>query len=158
LQLNATSNDSTGDSFLWSPTTGLNDPGIANPISILGSNIDSIMYTVKATDSVGCYGENSLEVKVFKTAPDIFMPNAFTPGKSINNIFRPIPVGITSIQFFRIYNRWGQLVYSTSHLGNGWDGTLLGKPQDTGSYVWMVQGITYKGSIIYKKGTMTLIR
>ncbi|HTQ28041.1 MAG TPA: gliding motility-associated C-terminal domain-containing protein, partial [Puia sp.] len=66
--------------------------------------------------------------------------------------------GIASMQYFRIYNRWGQLIYSTSRMGEGWDGTLNGKPQDTGSYVWMVQGIDYTGKVIFKKGTMTLIR
>ena len=158
LQLQAVSTDVNGDSFTWSPVTGLNDPGIANPISTLGLNTDSIRYTVTATDTAGCYGQASIEVKVFNTIPDIFVPNAFTPGKASNNIFKPIPVGISSMRFFRVYNRWGQLIYSTSRMGDGWDGTLLGKPQDTGSYVWMVQGTTYTGKTISKKGTMTLVR
>jgi gliding motility-associated-like protein len=138
--------------------TDLDNPGISNPVAILGSEIESIQYVVKATDTSGCYGEASITVKAFKTVPDIFVPNAFTPGSSINNIFRPIPVGISSIQFFRIYNRWGQLVFSKSGMGGGWDGTISGKPQQTGSYVWMVQGTTYTGATISKKGTMVLIR
>jgi gliding motility-associated-like protein len=158
LQLQAISNDTSGGSFLWSPVLGLDNPGISNPIALLGPSVDTITYFVKATDSAGCFGIASIEVKVFKTPPDIFVPNAFTPGKSINNVFRPIPVGIASIQFFRIYNRWGELVYSTSRMGDGWDGNLSGKPQNTGGYVWMVQGITYTGITIFKKGTMTLIR
>ncbi len=158
LQLQVVSSDAGGDTYIWSPSTGLNNNTITNPISILGSNIDSIRYFVKATDSAGCYGEASIAVKVFKTSPNIFVPNAFTPGTSVNNIFRPIPVGISSLQYFRIYNRWGQLVYNTSKLGDGWDGTISGKPQSMGSYVWMVQGTTYTGVVISKKGTMTLIR
>ena len=158
LQLNASSSDISGDVFLWSPVTWLDDPGIPNPVALVSSNIDSIRYVVRATDSLGCYGEASIEVKVFNTLPDIFVPNAFTPGSHINTIFRPIPVGISSLQYFRIYNRWGQLVYSTSRMGDGWDGTLGGKPQGTDSYVWMVQGTTYTGKVITKKGTMTLIR
>jgi gliding motility-associated-like protein len=67
-------------------------------------------------------------------------------------------VGISSIQFFRIFNRWGQLVYTTSRIGDGWDGIFKGKPQETASYVWMVQGTTYEGKSIFRKGTMTLIR
>ena len=158
LQLYAQSSDVSGDSFLWSPSTGLNDPSIQDPVATLASTIDSIRYFVKATDSVGCYGETSIKVKVFKTSPDLFVPNAFTPGNSINNIFRPIPVGISSLQYFRIYNRWGQLVFSTSRLGDGWDGTLSGKSQDVDGYVWMVEGTTYTGEKIFKKGTVTLIR
>jgi PKD repeat protein len=158
LQLQATTSDESGDIFLWSPSTGLDNTTITNPIAILGGNIDSIRYYVKATDTAGCYGEASIAVKVFKTSPNIFVPNAFTPGTSVNSIFRPIPVGISSIRYFRIYNRWGQLVYSTSRLGDGWDGTISGKPQGMGSYVWIVEGTTYTGVTISKKGTMTLIR
>jgi gliding motility-associated-like protein len=86
------------------------------------------------------------------------VPNAFTPGTAINAIFRPIPVGITSLDYFRIYNRLGQLVYSTSTIGNGWDGMLNGSPQSSGGYVWMVRGTTYTGEVITKKGTMVLVR
>jgi gliding motility-associated-like protein len=158
LQLHAITSDISSDSFLWSPSLGLNNMNISNPVAILGSSVDSVRYLVKATDTSGCYGEGSVLVKVFKTSPNIFVPNAFTPGTSINNIFRPIPVGISSLQYFRIYNRWGQLVFSTSRMGDGWDGTVGGKPQSMDSYVWIVQGTTYTGTLISRKGTMTLIR
>ena len=158
LQLNARSSDQTGDTFTWSPSTGLNNPGIQDPVAILLSGTDTIRYTVTATDSAGCYGLASLNVKVFNTLPDIFVPDAFTPGKSSNNVFRPIAIGISSLEFFRVYNRWGQLVYYTSRLGDGWDGNIAGKPQDSGTYVWMAEGKTYTGKIISKKGTVVLIR
>jgi len=158
LQLKATSNDTTQDIFLWTPALYLNNPNIPDPIGIYNSELDSLTYLVKATDAFGCYGTASVTVKIFKTLPDIFVPTGFTPGKSTNNIFRPIPVGISSLQFFRVYNRWGQLVYSTSQIGKGWDGNLNGKPQDAGTFVWMVQGIDYLGKTIAKKGTMVLIR
>jgi gliding motility-associated-like protein len=158
LQLHAVTSGTSDNSFLWSPSTNLNDPNISNPIAMFGSTVDSVRYYVKATDTMGCYGEASVLVKVFKTSPNIFVPNAFTPGTATNNIFRPIPVGISSIQYFRIYNRWGQLVFNTSRMGDGWDGTVAGKPQSMDSYVWMVQGTTYTGAIISRKGTMTLIR
>ena len=158
LQLYAQSSDASGDSFLWSPATGLNDPFIQDPIATLTSAMDSIRYFVKGTDSMGCYGEASVKVKIFKTSPDIFVPNAFTPGGSTNNIFRPIPVGISSLQYFRVYDRWGQLVFSTSRLGDGWDGNVAGKPQDLDSYVWTVEGTSYTGEKIFKRGTVTLIR
>ncbi len=114
LQLQAVSNDSARDFFLWTPVTGLDNPNSPNPIAVLSSGIDSIRYLVRATDVQGCYGETSIGVKVYKTAPDIFVPNAFTPDKNINNVFRPIAVGISSIQYFRVYNRWGQLIYNNS--------------------------------------------
>jgi gliding motility-associated-like protein len=157
LQLQAVTGN-MNDVFLWTPATGMNDPGISNPVVVLGADIESVKYLVKATDTSGCFGEATITVKVFKTEPDIFVPNAFTPGLAINRIFRPIPVGISSIQLFRIYNRWGQLVYSSSGMSAGWDGTISGKPEPSGGFVWMVQGTTYTGKTISKQGTMLLIR
>ncbi len=130
LQLNATSNDTTtpaGDSFVWTPIIGLNNPNIYNPVGIYTGETDSVRYFVTATSQYGCTGTGQILVKVFKTGPDIFVPNAFTPGGATNNVFRPVPVGISSLQFFRVYNRWGQLVYSTTRIGDGWDGRIDGQ-------------------------------
>jgi gliding motility-associated-like protein len=160
LQLNAVSNDTVppGDSFAWNPIIGLNNADIPNPVANYGPETDSVLYTVTATSSIGCVGVAQVRVKVFKTGPDIFVPNAFTPGLGVNNVFRPIPVGIATLNFFRVYNRWGQLVYSTSKAGEGWDGRVNGTMQDSGSYVWMVQGKAYTGKVIFHKGTMVLVR
>jgi hypothetical protein len=158
LQLQASSSDTSGDSFSWSPVTNLDNPDIADPIALLEINTNTIRYTVKATASNGCTGENSIDVKVFKTGPDIFVPNAFTPGGAVNTVFRPIPVGVASLQYFMVYNRFGQLMFSSTRIGQGWDGTLNGKPQDAGSFVWMVRGTDYTGRVISKKGVMVLLR
>jgi gliding motility-associated-like protein len=158
LQLNAVSSDGTQDTWLWSPTDGLNNAAIADPIAILTDGTDSITYFVTATDTLGCNGVADIRVTVFKTLPDIFVPNAFTPGLGTNNIFRPIAVGISTLEYFRVYNRWGGLVYSTSRLGEGWDGMVSGKPQPSGTYVWVVEGTTYTGKTIHRKGTAILIR
>ncbi len=157
LQLYANSSE-TGDNFAWSPGVGLDNAFIQNPVAIYESGFDSIRYVVTATNAIGCQGSADILVKIFKTGPDIFVPNAFTPGKATNNIFRPIPVGIATLNYFRVYNRWGQLVYSTSRAGQGWNGNIDGKPQGAASYVWMVQGVDYMGKTIFKKGVMTLIR
>ncbi|HZK64878.1 MAG TPA: hypothetical protein VFC34_12080 [Puia sp.] len=158
LQFQASSSDIGPDKFSWLPVTNLNDPTIPDPTATYTLNENIIRYTVKATTAAGCSGESSITVKVFKTKPDIFVPNAFTPGLAVNSLFRPIPVGISSIRFFRVYNRLGQLVYDTSAIGKGWDGTLNGVPQGAGGYVWMVQGTDYTGATVTKNGTMVLIR
>ncbi|HLI93178.1 MAG TPA: gliding motility-associated C-terminal domain-containing protein, partial [Puia sp.] len=72
--------------------------------------------------------------------------------------FRPVAAGVAALKFFRIYNRSGELMYSTSQLGQGWDGTSSGKPQVAGTYVWMLEGVTYAGKLIQKRGTVILIR
>jgi gliding motility-associated-like protein len=158
LQLQAVSDPADEISYLWSPSTGLSDPGIANPLAIYPNGVVNVKYTVKATDTAGCFGQATVLVKIFKTEPSIFVPNAFTPGGPNNNIFRPIPVGISSLSYFRVYDRWGHLMYSTSRLGEGWDGNAGGKPQDSGGYVWMVKGTSYTGDTITKQGTMVLLR
>ncbi|HET6255467.1 MAG TPA: gliding motility-associated C-terminal domain-containing protein [Puia sp.] len=161
LQLSATSNDTTtpgGDSFAWTPIIGLNNPNIYDPVAIFTGETDSVRYIVTATSKYGCAGTGEILVKVFKTGPDIFVPNAFTPGGRSNDVFRPVPVGIKSLAFFRVYNRWGELVYSTTRIGDGWDGRINGHLQESGTYVWTVEGTTYTGRIVFHKGTMILVR
>ena len=60
--------------------------------------------------------------------------------------------------YFRVFNRWGQLIFSTAKLNDGWDGRVSGGEQPPGTYVWMVQGVARDGKVITKKGTVTLIR
>lgn len=120
---------------------------------------ESITYTVRATNSIGCYGEDAVTVRVFKTGPDIFVPNAFTPnGDGHNDIIRPVLVGIRQLNFFRIYNRWGQLVFQTNESERGWDGKIGGQVQSTNNYVYFVQAIDYTGRTITRKGNIALIR
>ncbi|WP_207496239.1 PKD domain-containing protein [Aridibaculum aurantiacum] len=155
LQLTATG----GASYLWSPTIGMNNPTIANPIVTLGPNIDSVRYLVRVTTTEGCFEDDDVKVYVFKTPPDIFVPSAFTPNRDgKNDILRPKPVGIRLFYYFRVFNRWGQLVYSTSDIGAGWDGTLNGKDQGSGTYVYMTEGVDYTGKPVFRKGTVVLIR
>mgnify|MGYP006313622339 FL=1 len=67
-------------------------------------------------------------------------------------------MGIRQLDFFRVFNRWGQLVFQTSRIGEGWDGRIKGLLQDTNNYVFMVQGTDYTGKVIVKKGNIMLIR
>ncbi|MDP4265735.1 MAG: gliding motility-associated C-terminal domain-containing protein, partial [Bacteroidota bacterium] len=160
LQLDATVNDSTANVFAWTPATGLSSSTIYNPVATFGPEFgESITYIVRATNPAGCYGEDDIKVTIFKTGPDIFVPGAFTPNNDgLNDIIYPICVGIKQLNFFRMYNRWGQLVFSSSEIGKGWDGKIGGTPQGSGNFVYMVQGVDYTGKIIFKKGNIVLIR
>lgn len=160
LQLNAITSDSSANIFSWTPATGLNFTDINNPIATLGSGVgDSFTYLVKATDAAGCYGEDDIKITLFKTGPDILVPSAFTPNSDgINDIIRPICVGISKLLFFRIYNRWGQLIYNTDQIGQGWDGRIKGVQQPTAGFVYMAAGIDYTGKTIFRKGSVILIR
>lgn len=156
LQLNATGQ---GTLFSWFPTTWLDNPYIASPIATIPASVDSIRYKVRVTDSIGCYGEDVMTVRIYKTGPEIFVPSAFSPnGDGRNDILKPIIVGIRQLLFFRIYNRWGQLLFSTSETGKGWDGTFSGVKQASGTYVYETQGVDYTGKTVLRKGTVVLIR
>jgi len=150
---------SGGENYLWTPPTGLNRTDISNPIAHLDGNIDSIRYHVYVTTLEGCLDSATVLVKIFKTNPRIFVPTGFTPnGDGLNDVLRPIAVGIDHIEYFRVYNRWGQLVFSTTVNGEGWDGSIGGKPQTTNTYAWLAKGVDYTGKAFFAKGTATLIR
>jgi gliding motility-associated-like protein len=152
LQLLATG----GVFYLWTPATGLNSNTIPNPIAYVTSDM---IYYVKVSSAAGCFDTASVHVHFYNVEPDLFVPNAFSPnGDGLNDVFRPVAIGMKKLNYFMVYNRWGQLVFSTTELNKGWDGSFKGKPQDAAGYVWMVQGVTYTGKLITKKGTMVLVR
>jgi gliding motility-associated-like protein len=155
LHFNATG----GVGYLWSPPTALSNPNIHNPVATYDGSFDQIRYRVLVTDALGCMDSAFMTVKVFNTFPQIFVPTAFTPnGDGRNDVIRPIAVGIKNIEYFRIYNRWGQMVFSTSINGHGWDGRIGGKEQSTATFVWIVSGTDYLDRHFFRKGTVTLIK
>ena len=152
LQLKATG----AVNYTWFPTSNLSNPLIANPIAVLN---DDISYRVKVSTKEGCYAFDSLKVKVYKTPPDIFVPTLFTPnGDGLNDLLKPVPVGISRFVYFRVYNRFGQLVYSANEFVSGWDGKFKGREQGNESFVWHALAEDYLGNEMYRKGQTTLIR
>lgn len=161
LQLQATSSfvDSINLSYLWQPANYLNNPAIINPIATITNAVNTVVYTVKAATPEGCVGEDAIRVTVFKTQPDFFIPTGFTPnGDGKNDILKPIAVGISSIKFFSVYNRFGQLLFTTKEFGKGWDGLFNNTAQPSGTYIFTAQGVDYTGKIVDKRGTSVLIR
>jgi len=76
----------------------------------------------------------------------------------LNDVFRVTAPGFKQLDYFRVYDRWGKLVFETREISKGWDGTWNGVEQSTGVYVWIVKGIDYRNESLFKKGTVTLIR
>ncbi|MDB5223299.1 MAG: hypothetical protein JWN83_1966 [Chitinophagaceae bacterium] len=143
-----------GLSYQWIPSTGLDNPNIADPIAVLTKDQT---YILKAFTPEGCDTYDTLNIKIYK-GPDIYVPTAFTPNNDgINDILRAIPVGITRFDFLKIYNRWGQEVFNTSNSKIGWDGLYKGS-QIPGVYIWITSGVDFKGNLITKKGTATLLK
>jgi gliding motility-associated-like protein len=152
-QLQATGRNAV--SFVWSPTGPLNNPFIANPLAVMQH--DTYFY-VHITDAIGCTDDDTVFIKVYE-GPTYYLPNAFTPnGDTRNDIFFPTPVGIRSTDYFRVFDRYGKLMYETRQWMQGWDGTLKGKPSASGTYVWMIKGIDRNGAVVEMKGTVILLR
>jgi gliding motility-associated-like protein len=155
LQLNA----SGGVQYYWSPADHLSLATIPDPVAIFNENDENIRYTVYVFDDAGCVDSASIAITIYTTPPIVFVPNAFTPNNDgRNDVLRPIAVGMGKIEYFRIYNRWGQLVFQTTVNGRGWDGRINGKEQKTDNYVWEVKATDFRGNPYFGKGTVTLIR
>ena len=146
-----------GLNYSWFSPNGYN---ITNPFSqnalITLSNDANVYLTVK--DAIGCAASDSIFIKVYE-GPTYYVPNSFTPnGDGLNDIFRAIPTGIASTTYFRVFNRFGELVFETNQWLKGWDGTFKGKEQKAGTYVWMVSGVDKNNKKIEIKSTVNLIR
>ncbi|MFQ3578713.1 MAG: PKD domain-containing protein [Bacteroidales bacterium] len=150
-------NDSIpGVIYSWYPSYGLSCTNCANPTFVLDKDMT---YTLTMTDSFGCFIVQELIKLVLSQESDIGMPTAFTPNKDgENDIALPRGWGIKEFIEMRIYNRWGQLVYQTYDITQGWDGTFKGKPQNQETFVWTIFYKDNKDETIMKKGYLTLLR
>jgi gliding motility-associated-like protein len=158
LQLAATGAEPSFQ-YTWTPALYLDNSAIANPVVTVSDNTyDVILYTVKATSPEGCSTTDDIKVQVYNKGPEIFVPSGFTPnGDGKNDILQPVLVGISKLTAFTIYNRWGQVLFTTTQAGKGWDGMYKGVKQAPGTYVFIAQGQDYAGKGITRKGTVVLI-
>ncbi|HMO61936.1 MAG TPA: gliding motility-associated C-terminal domain-containing protein [Ferruginibacter sp.] len=146
---------SGGVFYSWSPPGLLDNPNIANPKAILSGDAQ---FSVEVKDAVGCIGYDTVIIKTFADIR-FYVPNAFSPnGDGLNDVFRPVASGIPVLEWFRIANRYGEIVFETNQLNKGWDGTFRNKPQATGNYVWWLRGKTSSGRIVEMKGNVVLVR
>lgn len=136
-----------------------------NTTGIFTGLTTGVTYTVKAIINEACSGTQAVKDFILAAAPPpttktgIYLPNAFTPnGDANNDILKAIVVGMKEFHYFSIYNRYGELVFTTTNPSFGWDGIFKGKLQNTGAFVWMVEAVDAAGNIIREKGTTILIR
>lgn len=144
--------------YRWTPVDGsLNDPNINNPIATPDV---TTMYSVIGMYEYGCTDTGYVTVTVDDDLEE-FIPSGFTPnGDGLNDYFRPAGGRFKRMADFRIFNRWGEVVYySSSDKDKGWDGKLNGIPQDAGVYFYSitVSSLHSGGNAIFK-GEVTLIR
>jgi len=133
----------------------------------LKSNMDTVMHQYEKTgtftaclvaiNQYGCTDTVCMPVETLIN-PLLDVPNAFTPGRfGQNSIVKVQGFGISSL-IFRIYNRWGQLVFESNDPNLGWDGNFRGNPQPMDVYAYTVEATFFDGTRTSKKGDITLIR
>ncbi len=154
VQLNAKLFNTTG-TYVWSPSIGLNNPNIQNPIA---TNTTNKTYKVTATSIYGCQSSDDVTIQIYD-GPEIYVPTVFTPNNDgINDILKITAVGMKNNSSFKILNRFGKVVFVTNNPLKGWDGTLKNKFEPNGTYVYYIQATDINGKSVLKKGTIVLVR
>jgi gliding motility-associated-like protein len=147
---------SGGLSYSWTPDNYLNRPFEAITVA---SPMYTTQYVLQVTDINGCISYDSVWIYV-DGQTILLLPTAFSPdGNGVNDIFRITKwLNILSLETFEIYNRWGEMVFSTSDINAGWDGTFNGREQPLSVYSWIVKARDYEGNDVVKTGNVTLLR
>jgi gliding motility-associated-like protein len=147
--------------YSWNPGFGLNNSSLNNPIF----NYDrTTEYLITITSPAGCPVVDTLLVRINAQAPpvlksDLFVPKAWSPNKDgHNDKLYPLTVNIVELKYFRIFNRWGQLMFETNVIGNGWDGIYKTQPQVMEVYTWTVEAIGIDGVYYKRSGNSVLLR
>lgn len=146
-----------GVSYYWAPAENLDNVNIPNPTGRY-PEVGYFRYNVHVTSMNQCEGDDSIIVRVVGQASQ-FVPNAFTPnGDGVNDIFRPRAVGYRSVEYFRVFNRFGELVFESKDFEQGWDGTYKGQYADIGTYMYVLQMTDRFGQAQTQKGDVILMR
>lgn len=141
--------------YKWSPATGLSNSAAQNPVATY--DLDQV-YELNTLTVQGCDSYSKILVRRFK-GPELYVANAFSPNNDgRNDVLHIFPVGIKAFNYFRIYNRRGQLVFETSNYYVGWDGIFKGTLVDTENYVWMAMATDYKGAPLFRRGNVLVLR
>lgn len=140
----------------WHPSDWLNEPF---QLTTRAAPPRTTWYELFAIDQYGCINKDSVWV-VVEPNTVLLIPTGFSPdGDGVNDVFRIVRwLNIESLKEFAVYNRWGEKVFSTRDLSQGWDGTLRGREQPAGVYTWMVVAMTRDREEVVRKGNVTLLR
>lgn len=142
------------DQYDWTPSDFLSCTDCPNPVS---TPTENIIYYLVVQDSNKCIGYDSVKIIVNETVfnvPQIFSPNH----DDRNDLLKVIYKGIKELTYFEIYNRWGEIIFSSNDIDLGWDGNFDGIEQPVGVYQYQLSAIAESGETFIKNGNITLIR
>lgn len=145
----------------WTPALGLDSPYIGSPTATPKNNIT---YQVVATNEGNCNVTEEITLTVTCDGKNVFVPNTFSPNNDgMNDMFFPRGKGVFGIKSFRVFNRWGNMVFEKVNFNvnspsEGWNGLFQGKPQAMDVYVYMMEVVCDNGTINKINGNVTLLR
>jgi gliding motility-associated-like protein len=146
---------SIGNTVLWNPTLNLDFATSYRP-SFKG--LASQLYYVQLKTRTGCLTVDTQFVKIKKKI-QIYVPTAFTPdGNGNNEYLYPVLMGFQKLNYFRVYDRWGKMLFQSQTERPGWDGRINGVKQETKTVVWMVEAVDVDGVTHRQQGTTILLR
>ncbi len=144
-----------GVQVLWSPATNLNNPYSFTPQF---KGVTEQLYNIRITTASGCVTTDQQLVKTIKKIA-INVPTVFTPdGDGNNDYLKPLLYGFRKVNYFRIYNRWGKMLFHMESDTPGWDGKLNNIPQEMQTVVWVIEAEDVDGKMHQAKGTTILMR
>ncbi len=149
------------DRYLWEPYRSVNCDTCKD---IVAHIMSTTTFTVTVTSIHGCKSSDTVKVWLFCDQSQIFVPNTFTPNNDgQNDVFYPRGSGISTIKSFRIYNRWGELMFERNNINindatNAWDGSYLGGEPRSDVYVYLIDATCDTGTPIFVKGDVTIVR
>lgn len=144
----------------WTPAEGLNCYDCIDPLASLSK---TITYTATVYTDY-CEAKDDITIRVACDGALFFIPNTFTPnGDGANDKFYPSASGVSNIDIFRVYNRWGEKIYEARDFPPnkpeyGWDGTYKGKAEWPDVFVYFIESRCANGEKIFLKGDISLIR
>jgi gliding motility-associated-like protein len=160
VQLQATgSTDVVG--WKWTPTDYLSCTHCEAPTS---TPRQPITYQVTGTNGFGCSDSASVKINLVCDEGKVFIPNTFTPNEDgTNDLFYPRGRGVKTILYFRVFDRFGQLIYERTNFQlndkkGGWDGTFKGHRLDPAVFVYSTEMVCDNNKIFKLSGNVTLLR
>jgi len=149
---------STKETYSWLPAASLSCNTCTHPVATPSVTTTYTLTVHDTTDN--CDRIDSVTITVKENCGSIFVPTAFSPnGDGQNDMLYIKAQCLVSLDFI-IFDRWGNKVFETNNVNDGWDGKYNGVPMNTGTYVYYISALTNEtpAQIISKKGNITLIR
>ncbi|HSY77725.1 MAG TPA: gliding motility-associated C-terminal domain-containing protein, partial [Bacteroidia bacterium] len=144
-----------GETYSWSPSASLSCTNCANPTA---SPIVTTTYYVIITDSGGCTKMDSVVIIVDKNCGAVFVPEAFSPNGDGQNDVLYVRGDCIKTMDFVVFDRWGNKVFESMDVSNGWDGKYNGQPMNAGTYVYYLHALNIYNADFTQKGNITLVR